>query len=761
MTSFRTEKQNSSFYGPAYHILTIFFLCLGLAGVILLTASVPEIVISAPVLITISSGLITALYISNYFAKPLFYAVIAAIVLFCVFYTLSDRELFAAQWQFLFGGMVISPGEDAVSIDRVALVLTVFFSLLLFFFDVLTRLHVISFFITTALMIIPSVFGYSFPAYAIIPIVIYQLALFVLPLSFKRSVTKSEKMQQRIRVKSTLLTVGAALIALAIATPIAMGTKEKTFDDIARMENSALNNLGLSPFSLLYNDEGNVNRGDNDLKGVIALRLSADRSPTEAIYLRGYFGGNYYGDYWDANTDNVIFDALARSPKYSGDANALSGLYYALRYKVTTKNNGSDSKASNVNIRNLNINRSVIFTPYNASERKDDGGSYDFSFYEYKDLNMPISDSDPEELLSFRQLFRDYYSDAYDNYTYVTAESIPLLKELVRDNPLDDLQDITDFIIKTLDEHAEYTLTPGKAPDGVDTVDYFLFEHHKGYCQQFASAAVLMYRLYGIPARYATGFRVRPEDFAANQAGDRYEATVTDQRAHAWPEILIPEYGWVPVEVTPGSNMGITGNSLSGANDSFSSGEPPTAPSTEATEAVTEPEFEDDMDSSNTPLDDPSGPNDSDNSDNAESDSMSVKVTPGMILPWLIPLIAAAAAAGLYFMIRKRSISDERVTFEKVYRKLGLLLKNAPVRVTCNLSDKELPEQMMKAVPTLKKEDARAAYDIILEGLYSKEGTTEEHTRQLNRIYTKCADDIMPRIPAGKRSVLKYIKMLG
>ena len=760
MTTLRKEKSSPSFYGPAYHILTVFFLCLGLAGVIILAASVPEIVISAPVLIAISSGVITALYISNYFARPLFYAVIGAIVLFCIFYTLSDREAFADQWQFLFGGMVLKPGDEAASIDRVALILTVFFSLLIFFFDVLTKLHLVNFFISTGLMIIPSVFGYSFPTYAIIPIVIYQLALFVLPLSFKRSVTKSEKMQQRIRVKSTLFAVGAALTALAIATPIAMGTKEKTFDDIARMENAALNNLGLSPFSLLYNDEGNINRGDNTLNGVIALRLSADRAPTEALYLRGYFGGNYYGDYWDANTDSVIFEALARSSDISNDAGALSDLYYALRYHVTTENNGSDAKAANVNVHNLNINRSVTFTPYNASEKKDDGGSYDFRVYEYRDLNMPISDNDPEDLLAFRQLYRDYYNDAYDNYTYITAESIPLLKELVRENPLDDLQDITDFIIKTLDDHAEYTLTPGMAPEGVDTVDYFLFEHHQGYCQQFASAAVLMYRLYGIPARYATGFRVRPDDFNANAAGDRYNATVTDQRAHAWPEILIPEYGWVPVEVTPGSNRGITGNSLVSENNPINSGTAPTSPSTEATQAVTEPEFEDDTDPANTPADTQSEPDDSGNGGSSPSGSAGTSVTPGMILPWLIPLIAAGAATGIYFMVRKRSIADESVTFEKVYKKLGMLLRNAPEPVTCNLPDKAFPEQMMKAVPTLKKEDARAAYDIMLEGLYSKDGTTVEHTKQLNRIYTKCAYDILPQIPTVKRSILKYIKRL-
>ena len=92
---------------------------------------------------------------------------------------------------------------------------------------------------------------------------------------------------------------------------------------------------------------------------------------------------------------------------------------------------------------------------------------------------------------------------------------------------------------------------PGLFPVNEDPVEYFLFESQEGYCQHYASAAVLMYRLYGIPARYATGYVVLPDAFSAR--GEEYVAEVTDVSAHAWPEIYLENYGWVPVEVTPSS----------------------------------------------------------------------------------------------------------------------------------------------------------------------------------------------------------------
>jgi len=90
----------------------------------------------------------------------------------------------------------------------------------------------------------------------------------------------------------------------------------------------------------------------------------------------------------------------------------------------------------------------------------------------------------------------------------------------------------------------EYTLDiPAPEPDQ-DIVDYFLFDLQKGYCDYFASAMVVLSRAANIPARIAVGYSTGQYDYA------RQIFVVTEANAHAWPEIYIAPYGWVPFEPT-------------------------------------------------------------------------------------------------------------------------------------------------------------------------------------------------------------------
>ena len=84
----------------------------------------------------------------------------------------------------------------------------------------------------------------------------------------------------------------------------------------------------------------------------------------------------------------------------------------------------------------------------------------------------------------------------------------------------------------------------------------FLFEQTTGYCVHFATSFILLARLAGVPARYATGFLARiPRDETMT--------TVTGLSAHAWPEVWLEGSGWINWEATPAANAAnytITGN---------------------------------------------------------------------------------------------------------------------------------------------------------------------------------------------------------
>ncbi|HXJ21150.1 MAG TPA: transglutaminaseTgpA domain-containing protein [Polyangia bacterium] len=90
-----------------------------------------------------------------------------------------------------------------------------------------------------------------------------------------------------------------------------------------------------------------------------------------------------------------------------------------------------------------------------------------------------------------------------------------------------------------------YTATPATPPPGVDPVADFLFAETAGHCEYFASAAVLLLRATGVPARYVTGFR----GGEWNPLGG-YVA-VRGERAHAWAEAFVPGRGWTRVDATP------------------------------------------------------------------------------------------------------------------------------------------------------------------------------------------------------------------
>lgn len=81
---------------------------------------------------------------------------------------------------------------------------------------------------------------------------------------------------------------------------------------------------------------------------------------------------------------------------------------------------------------------------------------------------------------------------------------------------------------------------------GGDPVSSFILERKSAHCEYFASAAVIMMRCAGVPARYVTGYYAHEVD----SSGD----TIVRQRdAHAWAEAWIDGVGWVTVEATPAS----------------------------------------------------------------------------------------------------------------------------------------------------------------------------------------------------------------
>lgn len=131
------------------------------------------------------------------------------------------------------------------------------------------------------------------------------------------------------------------------------------------------------------------------------------------------------------------------------------------------------------------------------------------------------------------------------------------------------LQLVTEGLAQT----TRYDRDTPAPPAGRDYVDWFLNESRQGYCMHYATAATLLLRTAGIPARYVSGYvAYTPYRMAVTE--------VTDYAAHAWVEVYIDGTGWYPLEATPGYQGGGMGDIMDlEAGDKAPGASPSAAPS--------------------------------------------------------------------------------------------------------------------------------------------------------------------------------------
>ena len=111
-------------------------------------------------------------------------------------------------------------------------------------------------------------------------------------------------------------------------------------------------------------------------------------------------------------------------------------------------------------------------------------------------------------------------------------------------NSADDALTVAQAIGSFVRYSASYDLETDRMPSSYsDFAMWFLEESDTGYCVHFASAATVLLRAAGIPARYVEGYAV---DVSAGQT-----VLVRELHAHAWVEYYLEEVGWVILDPTP------------------------------------------------------------------------------------------------------------------------------------------------------------------------------------------------------------------
>ncbi len=306
------------------------------------------------------------------------------------------------------------------------------------------------------------------------------------------------------------------------------------------------------------------------------LIITMEEKPQGTLYLRGYHCGDYEDSEWKKDTTSF---AKACKEYGIGEEDATE--------RLMENQFEQEEKAGSVSLEyEISFTKycnEYAYLPYGAGWKKLPEG-YELSgdyVVKGKEKEREISVTGWQRLSYLEgrmeapkdySLFQDWYNDyVYDNYLTVSGEqdAVEDLAEELREDAVlssylpfitvkNHTPDTVNYfrlqlaqgVAEYLKREGSYSLELDKLPAGEDAVEYFLENDMEGFCEHFASAGTLLLRELGVPARYVGGYIVKQSDISKEAGG--YEATVMDSAAHAWTEVYLENYGWVPIEMTPG-----------------------------------------------------------------------------------------------------------------------------------------------------------------------------------------------------------------
>lgn len=384
-----------------------------------------------------------------------------------------------------------------------------------------------------------------------------------------------------------ILLVGAGVVTL-IGTLFPANQFESTFkkDELRESTYDTIGNFILLGFSGMYNRyDSTGGLAEGKLGGVANVRadyqtdLVVSYTPysAEAIYLKGYTGAFYNENQWytldditgftDEPDDSIFMDECMKEEAYNLQVDWMKGEPYTARGKMTIENVGANPSYmyfpyyTLLSDYHISVNEKLFSkSGIPLREAKDyeyyPKQEWDSSLFRQQPVSMDVSKID------------DTYLDVPEaNEKVITKEckKIGLTKEM-------DVGEVVSGVQNYFADNIPYTLKPGALPENEDFINYFLTKNRKGYCAHFASAATLIFREMGIPARYVEGYAFSMESALTSDENkdleyDDYfrgyaslgkstvlDVEVNDSMAHAWVEIYVEGFGWIPIEVTPGSN---------------------------------------------------------------------------------------------------------------------------------------------------------------------------------------------------------------
>lgn len=720
-------------------VTALLFLIFGVLGILLLLYGASGITFSRGLVYPVAVLSSVLIWLSYRHGKLVFLAagaeLLAGGLLILVFW-----DQISSQFRTLGGVLLMGQDVGAADVTEMALAGSIFLSLFLFVLEFGIRNHSIGYLLTTALLLAAPVLGVGITAEALLLLLLFQAGFW---------------MNRRTGKQGIVMAVGVVLIFGASC--VLAATFSRQLYQFA-YEAEGVMSRALHRISGRENNieaQGEISRGNNYLSGVPQLDVQLSRQPSEALYLRGFEGGSYEDSEWGPARDEEIYQEMAELLGWDEWEGWIQGMHESAYFTMNAARWHGEDPQLGMLIRHRRGGYDERYEPYYGwrrytwDSRWEEQEGYLWRFYEQKDVQIDWENVSPEFEQArdwYRQVEMLYQELAEAVYTQVPMEELPRLSALVQEYPLTGTDEITAFIITALEDQASYTRTPGWAPFNKDIVEYFLFDSHQGYCQHFASAATLMYRMYGIPARYASGYRIQPSDFTRNEEG-AWEAVVTDEAAHAWVEIFLPDYGWTPVEVTPASD-GSIGAAYPGVD------------AEELEELARERGWEIELSLAG---------------ESREGTDLSEEGQERDFLPEMevdvelsSEFLAAAGVFLLYSMLVLPLLLDyrrlrirarmEEMSCRQIFDRLLDMLHYCGILVEEDGTEPDFGKKLAEAVPGIQEAEAVRFQEIVHLCAYGEEKAGKEKAQETLRFYRDTAKILYEKLPGRRKIVFRYIR---
>lgn len=677
---------------------------------------------------------------------------LATVIIFVPEVWSVSRKAFSGQELNLSAPLIIS-----------GLILIVF---ILFSFEFILRSHWLVLFVSLGLMVLGPIVNLKFGYVTVILGMIFNIAFTIVNMTESRSGKNTFRMndRNRIAVASTLIATAVIIVTIVPAFPIENIVEKELFDSTGKATEFISDTAVAIAESITANlapegitAEGKIHRSAVTYTGNTLMTVTVDKVPETIIYMHGFQGGKYENGAWksafieppesDVNKDIGVYQEpfmMDVIKSINGDystimkntSDPISDIYYNYSMK-----NDLDKEKFHADMTEMNETYSTVCTPYYSqfSEGRirvnhrigENGYSNNFAYAEGVNMkNYWKYDVQVEMLVDA------YIKRIKEDYTQYPENNNTSLKELCDKTPLTNLDEITTFILCTLQNKAEFTKETGVIPFDRDVIDYFLFGSGKGDSVYFASAATLMYRMYGIPARYVAGFVARPDNFNKSEKG--FTANITDGHSYSWTEIFLKDYGWVPVDVTPDEN-GVFRTEYPGYDS-------------DRTRKI--------MSEKNWKFRDRAAEKAEEEKRLAQTDH-----TPVIVISITGILALAGATVTFIFFRRKKTISkapqsvDCRVIFDRLIR--AIHFEN--MLTEYNGSESDFYIRLSESFPSVSEEDSEKMFEILCEDSFSPDSEVDSEKNRIfiEGIYKKVSGQLYSKMKWYRKPVFKYIKNLA